>query len=52
MTPESVKVFHLHLDMCRQCNDSPMDLCGVGGDLLRKAATDPAWLATQLTQER
>lgn len=33
--------FHAHLDECQQCRDNLFDLCVVGAELLRVAATPP-----------
>tara|TARA_R110000824_G_C14922365_1_gene647854 strand:- start:213 stop:521 length:309 start_codon:yes stop_codon:yes gene_type:complete len=32
------KVFHDHLDKCRQCRENPMGLCAVGAAKLAEAA--------------
>jgi len=45
MTTETVidriKKFHKHLDVCKQCNNHPFDLCAEGAKLLKDAAVTP-----------
>lgn len=36
---ETADAFHDHLDICQQCREHPFQLCSVGTDILRSAAT-------------
>ena len=35
---ERIDKFHAHLDVCRQCERHPFDLCSTGAKLLKEAA--------------
>lgn len=41
MSQKEQDQFHAHLDVCVRCRERPMDLCPVGGMLLRLAAQQP-----------
>lgn len=39
---ESMKKFHAHLDVCKQCRDHPFALCKVGEPLLLATSEEDA----------
>lgn len=44
---DAAEAFYAHLDVCRQCEAHPFDLCPVGQDLI-KATVKDLGLATPL----
>lgn len=38
-TMKKINQFHEHLDVCKQCENHPFDLCPIGANLLKSAAT-------------
>ena len=38
----AIEQFHSHLENCCQCREHPFELCGIGSDLLNKAAQEAA----------
>lgn len=39
---DSMKAFHAHLDVCKQCRDNPFGLCKPGESLLLATADEDA----------
>lgn len=40
MSKDNTKSFFDHLDVCKQCEGQPFNLCKVGDSLLRNTASD------------
>lgn len=50
------ETFHDHLDVCKQCRENPLGLCGVGRQLLEEAVNeqpeeDVTWHPVRQTEE-